>query len=145
MSKGAGGGGAGGKGGRNSAAGGSGAPPSVELPQIVSQHGGVSNMAEIPFRKEFESGAQQRSRSIEYYTGQLANAKTVAEKNAITSTWKPISIGVDKVGGKWQAGLEDGRHRLYSAKKMGATKIKAEITYRAKSGEYRTITAMVKV
>lgn len=145
MAKGSGGGGHGGAGGKNSVAGGGGGPPAAELQSVISKGGGVSNMAEIPYREAFESGSQQRSRSIEYYTNQLAGAKTAAEKNAITKTWKPISIGVDKVGGKWQAGLEDGRHRLHVAKKMGATKIKAEVTYKTKGGEYRTITTMVKV
>lgn len=144
MAKGSGGGGHGGAGGKNSVAGGGGGSPAAELQSVIRDGGGVSNMAEIPYRKEFESG-QQRSRSIEYYTSQLAGAKTAAEKNAVTKTWKPILIGVAKVGGEWKAGLDGGRHRLHVAKKMGATKIKAEVTYKTKGGEYRTITTMVKV
>lgn len=111
---------------------------------VIASEGGVAKFAEIPFAKEFASG-QARQRSLDHFGKQLAGAKTVAQKNAITATWKPITLGMAKRGGTWKAGIEDGRHGLAAAKAGGATKIRAEVTVSTRRGHEKTITTMVKI
>lgn len=122
--------------------------PAKQAQAVISKLGGLAKGAEIPFRKEFERGAeggQQRAGSIAHHTAKFAGAKTTAEKNAIATSGKPISVSVSKVNGRWYAGVSDGRHRLYGAKAAGATRIKAEVTISVPGKADRVVTTKVRV